>query len=112
MLFWQVFERHSEILQHLILVSIEGHVRDWGWNSVNSISTPYFGAVHWHRGRRRQKTSIGEIIARKTKFALFSAKVRHYDGDFLTDLCSCVPYFKVSILNVIYLIVALLHSFQ
>ena len=76
----QVFERHEDILEHIILVSIEGYVRDWEWNGVNSISTPYFGAVHWHRGKRQQDPSLEDIIASKTTFALLSAKIRHYDG--------------------------------
>lgn len=76
----QVFERHKDVLEHLILVSIEGFVRDWEWNGVNSITTPYFGAVHWHRGKRQQDPSLEDIIASKQHFALLSAKIRHYDG--------------------------------
>ena len=78
--FLQVFERYGAVLEHLILVSIEGYVRDWDWNGVNSISTPYFGAVHWHRGKRQQEPILSDIIASKQHFALLSAKIRNYGG--------------------------------
>ena len=77
----QVLKAHRALLESLILVTIEGYVKDWDWDFKNSITSPYFGAVHWHRGRERDAGSFLDVAARKELFALYSGKVRDYPGD-------------------------------
>lgn len=77
----QVLKAHRVLLESLILVTIGGYVKDWDWDLRNSITSPYFGAVHWHRGRERKAGSFLDIAAQKELFALYSGKVRSYPGD-------------------------------
>ena len=73
-------EKHKEILQSLVLISHEGYVREWDWDFTNSITTPYFGGVHWHRGKHQGTPGLADIIAHKSIFALYSAIVRTFEG--------------------------------
>ena len=77
----QVLKEHRAILESLILVTIEGYLKDLDWDFKNSITSPYFGAVHWHRGKERDAGSFLDIAAQKELFALYSGKVRNYPGD-------------------------------
>lgn len=77
----QVLKAHRAILESLVLVTIEGYVKDLDWDFKNSITSPYFGAVHWHRGKERDAGSFLDVAAQKELFALYSGKVRNYPGD-------------------------------
>ena len=77
----QVLTAHRAVLESLILVTIEGYVKDMDWDFKNSITSPYFGAVHWHRGKERDAGSFLDAAAQKELFVLYSGKVRNYPGD-------------------------------
>ena len=79
----QFFEAEKERIGQFYIVSPEGYSRNWDIDWDHVIGSPYFGSMHWHRGRMPQHFVASEITQKKKSLVAFAGKIREFSGECL-----------------------------
>ena len=84
----QFFEAEKERIKQFYVVSLEGYSRNWDIHWDHVIGTPYFGSMHWHRGRMPQQFVASNITKLKKTLVAFAGQIRDFSGERLIFLLS------------------------